>query len=191
MNSIVNKVLKHLWGGVKLIDKGKGNSIKIDSKIKGIGYLKIIINGNFNTIVIGSNCLLYRNNVIFIQGDGNSVTIGSNVSFDQDVSLVCCEGTSIQIGDDCMFAKGVRVRTSDQHPIYDANGVRINHPDNVKIGNHVWIGVTSIIMKGVKIGNGSVIGANSMVTKNLPENVVAVGQPCRVIKNNIQWERYF
>ena len=129
--------------------------------------------------------------MIFIQGDGYTVEIGDNVSFDQEVSLVCCEGTSILIGDDCMFAKGVRVRTSDQHPIYDANGERINYPHNVIIGTHVWIGATSLIMKGVEIGDGTVIGINSMVTKRLPENVVAVGQPCRIIKNNIHWERKF
>lgn len=178
-------------GGVKLANNGKGNTIKIKSRLRGIGCLKIIISGNFNTVVIGRNCLLYRNNVIFIQGDGNTVEIGDNVSFDQEVSLVCCEGTSIQIGDDCMFAKGVRVRTSDQHPIYDANGERINHPQNVKIGTHVWIGATSLIMKGVVISDGSVIGINSMVTKNIPNDVIAVGSPCRVIKENIHWERTF
>jgi len=55
MKSIVNKVLRRLRG-VKLANRGKGNSIKINSRLRGIGCLKIIICGNFNTVVIGRNC---------------------------------------------------------------------------------------------------------------------------------------
>ena len=117
--------------------------------------------------------------------------IGDHVYFDQNVSLVCCEGTSIRIGDDCMLANGVRLRTSDQLPIYNGASERINFPQNVTVGNHVWIGATCVVMKGVEIGKGSIIGINSMVTKSIPENVVAVGSPCRVIKSNVYWERKF
>lgn len=184
-------IRRFFWGGVKITNNGRDNKIKINSRLKGIGKLKIIISGNNNNVIIGEKCLLYRTNIIFIQGSNNTVEIGNHVTFDQDVSIVCCEGTTVRVGDDCMFAKGVRIRTSDQHPIYDLSSERINQSRNVTIGEHVWIGATCLIMKGVEIGRGSIIGINSMVTKSIPENVIAVGSPCKVIKKEVRWERTF
>lgn len=177
------------WGGVSLYELGNNNHIEIHSTFRGIGKLKIIIYGNNNTVVVGHSCLLCHSNIIFVQGDDNIVKIGDDVSFDKNVSLVCCEGTEITIGDDCMFAQGVRIRTSDQHPIYDEKGVRINPAKSVSIGKHVWIGATSLIMKGVRIDDGSIIGINSMVTKDIPARTIAVGAPAKVIKTNVRWKR--
>ena len=108
--------------------------------------------------------------------------------FDQDVSIVLAEGTKVKIGDNCLLAKGVRIRTSDQHFIYDENGFRINKAKDVCIENHVWLGASAIIMKGATIGEGSVIGMDSMVTKTIPPYSIAVGKPAKVIKSNINWE---
>lgn len=177
------------WGGVKVFNFGSGNCVRVNSSLRGIGRLKIVIYGNNNIVDVGMKCLLFHTNIIFIQGDGNIVKIGNNVSFDKNVSLVCCEGTKIVIGNDCMFAQGVRLRTSDQHPIYDRDGNRLNLPKDIFIGNHVWIGATSLIMKGTHINDGSIIGLNSMVTKNIPSNVCAAGSPAKVIKENVRWER--
>ena len=163
--------------------------VDVKTNLKGIGVLNVIIRGSNNIVKVGRECELRKKNTIFITGDGNHVEIGNGVYFDQNVSLVCCEGTSIKVGNDCLFAQGIRIRTSDQHPIYNRDGERINPSRNVTIGEHVWIGATCMIMKGVSIGDGSVIGINSMVTKNIPSNVVAVGSPCKVIKENIYWKR--
>ena len=182
---------RSFYGGAQISNKGNNNEISICSRLRGVGTLKIIIKGNNNKVIIGKRCQLCQTNTIFITGDNNTVEIGDHVYFDQNVSLVCCEGTSIRIGDDCMLANGVRLRTSDQHPIYNGASERINFPQNVTVGNHVWIGATCVVMKGVEIGKGSIIGINSMVTKSIPENVVAVGSPCRVIKSNVYWERKF
>lgn len=97
---------------------------------------------------------------------------------------------SIMIGNDCMFSNNIIIRTSDSHPIYDKNTKqRINHPQSVIIGNHVWIAPDSKIMKGVEIGDNSIIGSNTFVTKNIGENVLAVGIPAKEIKNEIFWTR--
>ena len=58
----------------------------------------------------------------------------------------------------------------------------IEYADPIKVGNNVWIGGNVVVLPGVTIGNNVVIGAGSVVTKNIPDNVVAVGNPCRVIK---------
>lgn len=126
-------------------------------------------------------------NNIYIQGDGNTVEIGDNVIPDQNISIVLAEGTKVGIGSGCRFASGVRIRTSNQHFIYEKDETRINYAKDVQIGNHVWFGASCVVMKGVNIGNGAVVGMNSMVTKNIPPNCIAVGTPARVIKSNIHW----
>ena len=172
---------------ILLYDSGKLNSIEIP---EGTICDNLIIHfiGDNNNIIIGKNCRFLKTNEIYISGNKNSVIIGSNVIFDQNVSLVVSEGSKISIGDDCTFANGVRIRTSDQHRIFDSTGNRINMAKNVKIGNHVWLGASVIVMKGVSIGNNTVVGIDSMVTKDLPNSCVAVGKPARVIKNDVTWK---
>ena len=58
----------------------------------------------------------------------------------------------------------------------------------IEIGDHVWIGLRAIILKGVKIGNGSVIAAGAVVTRDVPPYSLVAGVPARVIKENIYWE---
>ena len=126
---------------------------------------------------------------IYIEGDGNIVTIGSNLIAQPNLTLVLAEGTQISIQDDCLFARDVKIRTSDQHGIYSLDNLRINPAKSVEIGKHVWIGAGTIINKGASIGNDSVIGMQSMVTKAIPSNCVAAGIPACVIKNDIHWSR--
>jgi acetyltransferase-like isoleucine patch superfamily enzyme len=88
---------------------------------------------------------------------------------------------SIQIGDNVMFAANVYVSDSDWHGIYNRiRPFRCTKP--VVIENNVWLGERVIVNKGVRIGENSVIGAGSVVTKNIPANVIAAGNPARVIK---------
>lgn len=88
---------------------------------------------------------------------------------------------SIRIGDNCMLAANVYISDSDWHGIYNRiRPFRCTKP--VTIENNVWLGERVIVNKGVTIGENSVIGAGSVVTKNIPANVVAAGNPARVIK---------
>jgi len=76
------------------------------------------------------------------------------------------------------------------HPIFDlSTKERINRAADVSIGDHVWLGQDAYIGKGAVVGSGSVVGANSVVTKTVPENSVCAGNPARVIKTNIYWEK--
>lgn len=87
-----------------------------------------------------------------------------------------------------MFSNNIIIRTSDAHSIIDLNtGERLNPAKDVKIGNHVWIAPNSRIMKGSIIEDGSIIGSNTMVTKRIPSNVLAVGMPARIVRDNIKW----
>lgn len=176
-------------GGVKRHCYGKDNRISIGKKFL-CGKFDIYIYGNNNYLEIGDNCNFKRYNRVFIGGDNNKVSIGKDNVFDQNVILTVAEGTTLKIGDNCIFANGVRVRTSDQHKIIsDEDETRTNLPQDIEIGNHVWLGNSAVIMKGVQIGDGTVIGINSLVTKDIPNNCVAVGSPAKVIKTNIHWEK--
>lgn len=105
---------------------------------------------------------------------------GKNVYANFNLTLV--DDTDIFVGDSVMFGPNVTVATAG-HPIDPALRLKVgqfNIP--VHIGNNVWIGANSVILPGITIGDNSVIGAGSIVTKDIPENVVVVGNPCRVLR---------
>ncbi len=105
---------------------------------------------------------------------------GNNVYANFNLTLV--DDTHIYVGDSVMFGPNVTVATAG-HPVNPELRravAQFNIP--VHIGNNVWIGANSVILPGVTIGDNSVIGAGSVVTKDIPENVVAVGNPCKVLR---------
>ena len=98
-------------------------------------------------------------------------------------NLTAVDDTHIYVGDDTMFGPNVTLDTGT-HPVdpkLRRKGGQYNLP--IHIGENCWIGAGSIILPGVTIGDHTVIGAGSVVTKDIPDHVVAVGTPCRVIRS--------
>lgn len=91
----------------------------------------------------------------------------------------------IKIGQGVAIGEGVRMWDSDGHTILNTNH-EMSQP--IEIGNHVWIGINSTILKGVRIGDGAVVAAGSVVTKDVPAGALVGGVPAKVIKENIEWE---
>ena len=89
---------------------------------------------------------------------------------------------SIEIGDACMFAHGAYISDADWHGIYDRSKP-VGNTKPIILKDNVWIGDSAIVCKGVTIGENSIIGAGAVVTKNIPANVVAAGNPAKVVKN--------
>ena len=89
---------------------------------------------------------------------------------------------SIEIGDACMFAHGAYISDADWHGIYDRSEP-VGKTKPIILEDNVWIGDSAIVCKGVTIGENSIIGAGAVVTKNIPANVVAAGNPAKVVKN--------
>ena len=89
---------------------------------------------------------------------------------------------SIEIGDACMFAHGAYISDADWRGIYDRSEA-VGHTKPIILKENVWVGDSAIICKGVTIGENSIIGAGAVVTKNIPANVVAAGNPAKVVKN--------
>lgn len=169
---------------------------------------RVLIRGRNNKITVAENAIINldcNNAEVFIgghdlskipfkatirMGENSTLRVGNNVTCTSMAFISAVEGASVNIGDDCMFASGVVIRTDDAHPIFDiASGIRVNPSKNVSIGNHVWLGDRVSVLSGGEIGDGSVIGLGSIVKKIIPNNCIAVGSPAKITKRNIAWER--
>ena len=114
---------------------------------------------------------------------------GNNVYANFNLTLV--DDTDIYVGDSVLFGPNV-VYAVAGHPVdpeLRRKVAQFNLP--VHIGNNVWIGAGAIILPGITIGDNSVIGAGSVVTKDVPANVVAVGNPCRVLREIGEHDREY
>lgn len=107
------------------------------------------------------------------------IKIGDHVLISPGVRVSAAN--SIEISDNCMLASGVYITDSDWHDIYD-RARPAPERSRVVLEENVWVGDSAIICKGVTIGKNSVIGAGSVVTSDVPENVIAAGNPARVIR---------
>lgn len=112
---------------------------------------------------------------------GKNVYIGDN--FYANFNLVLVDDIEIFIGNNVMIAPNVTISVTGHpvHPELRKNGEQFSFP--IKIEDNVWIGSNVVILPGITIGKNSVIGAGSVVTKDIPENVVAVGNPCKVLRS--------
>jgi maltose O-acetyltransferase len=111
---------------------------------------------------------------------GSNITLGDKVFF--NFNCVVLDVAPVSIGSGVLFGPGVQIYAAT-HPLSAAGrrtGLEAGRP--VEICDEVWVGGGAIICPGVRIGAGSVIGAGSIVTGNIPEGVLAAGNPCRVIR---------
>lgn len=127
---------------------------------------------------IGEGC--YVEPPLYANWGGRHVHFGKNVYANFHLTLV--DDTHIYVGDYTLFGPNVTVATAG-HPILPelrAKGYQYNAP--VTIGKNCWIGAGAILLPGVTVGDNTVIGAGSVVTRDIPAGVVAVGNPCRVLR---------
>ena len=128
---------------------------------------------------IGEGC--YIEPPLHANFGGKFVHFGKWIYANYNLTLV--DDTHIYVGDDTMFGPNVTLATAG-HPINPelrGRGLQFNMP--IRIGKRCWLGAGVIVMPGVTIGDDTVIGAGSVVTKDIPSGVVAVGNPCRVLRS--------
>ena len=126
----------------------------------------------------GENC--YIELPFYANWGGHHVHFGSNIYANFGLTLV--DDGEIFVGDRVLFGPHVTVATAN-HPINpELRSKSYQYNKDVHIGNNVWIGANTVIVPGVTIGENCVIGAGSVVTKDIPPNTVAVGNPCRVMR---------
>jgi acetyltransferase-like isoleucine patch superfamily enzyme len=100
------------------------------------------------------------------------------------------DGTSIIVGEDCMFSAFISASTDDAHAIIDlTNGKQLNPAADIIVEPHVWVGIGAQIRKGVTIGFGSIVGAGAIVTRDVPRKCAVVGSPAKQTRSNVSWVR--
>lgn len=172
-----------------IVVRGRNNRVVLDSGCNRLTDTKIYISGDNNEIILGRNNNL-NNGELWIEDNGGKIVFGDHNSMLGFTHVAVTEGESVVFGDGCLFAPNVIFRVGDSHPIFDkTTGEHINPAQSITIGNHVWFGNNTTILKGVRIMDGSVVATGSIVTKSPEEgNVILAGNPAKVVKTNIDWQ---
>jgi len=158
------------FGNVRLVDFACERTIlHIEGTITFRGKCKI---GKASKIEVGKNGVL---------------DIGENFLISAKSKIICHK--QITIGKDSVFAWDTLIMDTDYHEIYDHDANFINKDKAITIGDKVWIGTRSTVLKGASIPDNTIIAANSLVTKAYPAtDTILAGNPARVIKENITWK---
>jgi virginiamycin A acetyltransferase len=158
--------------------------------IKTIKLLTLMLINKGEFLIIKSEFVNLKTNI------GSNVTImeGSVIDHLTNIGDHCyigryCYLTKVNIGNYCSIANNVSIGQGEHdlnkistNSVFYENAFKELTKNECEIGNDVWIGVDSIIRRGVKIGNGAVIGANSVVTKDVPPYAIVVGSPAKIIR---------
>lgn len=177
MSETVNNifaVLRGVFKGVRL--DGRGRLLRCE---KGVRILKR--NGK---ISVGDRVFLHRGVKLSACGtEGKAeIKIGER-SYIGDRTEIHA-GKSVTIGNGVLIAWNCNITDRDYHK-FESDSERV---EPVVIGDHVWIGLGSTILKGVSIGEGAVIAAGSVVTRDVPKRALAAGNPAKVVKENVSWK---
>jgi acetyltransferase-like isoleucine patch superfamily enzyme len=163
--------------------------VKSGKNIRFYG-LPVIIRMVNSSISIGNNCSfrsdfssnlvgVNRKCIITTLRQNAEIKIGNNSGFS---GTVIAAAGSIRIGNSVLCGANTTITDYDWHGLEPDKRNQPAEPKPVVIEDNVWLGLNSVVLKGVTIGKNSVIGANSVVTKDIPANVVAAGNPCKVIR---------
>jgi acetyltransferase-like isoleucine patch superfamily enzyme len=206
---------RHGWWGAWLYAlankkhiRGSRNRLRRNGAI--LTKCEISIAGTDNVVDFGENGQ-FSGVTVMMFGSGHRLSFGPrsavrNTTFwfeDKDCTISVGEGflmfgghiavtepsSRIDIGSGCLFSMDIDIRNGDSHSICDlATGDRINYAQDVRIGNRVWLGKGTVVLKGAQIGDDCIVGSCSVVTKSVPNNSAAAGNPARVIRGKVFWK---
>jgi acetyltransferase-like isoleucine patch superfamily enzyme len=167
-------------GNNNLIEIGSGSNLtNVHFRIRGSGH----------KIEFGRNCRVSRGAVLWFEDHDGALHVGSGTTM-VEVHVAVTENSSVSIGEDCMLANDIDIRTGDSHSVIDTQtGERLNFAGDVVIGRHVWIAPHTVVLKGVSIGENSIIATGAVVTKSCGPGVIIGGNPAKVIKTGVSWKR--
>lgn len=170
-------------------------SVKIDGSLSVGGSLRVGCQWAGSPYFMPGHLLVTDGGSLDVQGHfriftglrvvvdpGGHLKLGSGY-INSDVRIGCFN--SITIGNDVTISEQVTIRDSDNH---DVQGSRAPSSAPIVIGDHVWIGLRSTILKGVTIGSGSLIAAGSIVNRDVPEHTLVAGVPATVKRTGVVWQ---
>lgn len=164
-----------------MIEIGYGEvGIFDDKKSRSIWFMK------GGTVIFKGKAHLGHGTKISVE-ENAVLILGGNFVISAESSVVISK--KISFGNDCTVSWDVLIMDTDFHSMRDENGIIVNNPEEIMIGNKVWIGCRNLILKGAVIPDNSIIAANSLVNKKLEgENQLFAGIPVKILKSKINWE---
>ncbi len=154
------------------------------------------INGDYGEIILNSNVSITESDIILYS---NSRLIIENKSSVFETIIRAFPGNSVIIGKDCMISQNTVLYAGDAHAIFDTQTrQRRNSPDidgqeegkySIKLGDHVWVGMSAQLLNGTDIGSGSIVGIGAVVKGKFPNNCTIVGNPAHIARKNVAWSR--
>lgn len=169
---------------------GDGNTVVINGNVK-YNRIAMTLGNNVRVEIKKTIHVLESIYIGALRSTGGGVIIGENFSC-VDAQFLLNEKALITIGNDCMVSSSVKLWGSDGHSIIDLNTNSVyNQSHGITIGNHVWICDSSRILKNSVISDNSIIGNSAVVCGEFREsNVIIAGNPAKIIKRNIDWNRF-
>lgn len=175
----------------ELTVQGENNEVIIGRNFTNKGKCKIVVIGSGNKIIIGDDIHVVTQLVIYNHDNSQKcqIKIGNKTSFYKTEISTYDNESTITIGEDCMFAYDTIVYNTDGHSIFQ-NDVLINKATDLVVGNHVWCGWGSTLLKNSYIPDGCVVGKGALVAQKFrTKNAAIAGNPAKIIKENIRWDR--
>ncbi len=165
-----------------LVFNGSNSIAVLDEKSAFRG--KVIFEDNCLCVLMGHQHALNVHAHLYGQG----TLIWGRGARTYDCRIWVHGGRTVSVGDDCLFSEAITIRTSDHHSVVDLDTYEVtNHPENVALDRHVWIGPSVSITRGVTIGKGSIVGLGSVVTSSIPDAELWAGVPAKCIRKNVSW----
>jgi acetyltransferase-like isoleucine patch superfamily enzyme len=177
--------LQSLSGQVHL-EKVKTGMIRI-----GFGNIEMLDYRYQRTLLFLEGSITFRGKCKIGMGSRLMITgaleLGENFLISGDGTIIC--NKKIVIGNNSQMAWESIIMDTDHHQIYDEDGICINQDKEVILGNNVWIGARSFILKGSHINDGCIVGANTTITKSYDEKkAIIAGSPARIVKHLVSWK---
>ncbi len=136
------------------------------------------------TVAFGGKASIGHGSKLSVRGN---LTLGADFNMTAESTIVCAH--QISFGNDCLLSWDILIMDTDEHPIYNQDGIRTNPDKPILVGNHVWIGCKCTLLKGTEIPNNAIVAAGTLLTSAFSgENQVIGGNPPAVLKSGVRWE---
>jgi hypothetical protein len=163
--------------------QGVGNALAVDRDCGFHGQIDMAGDGNLAVFRGGQTHLAIAATMY-----GGDTLLWHRAAFSWGIRVWIQGGTTLSVGEDCLFSENITIRTTDHHSMFDMEtGAQINRPADVTIGRHVWVGQDCAIGKGAVIGDGAIIGARSLVIGEVGPAQLWAGSPARLLRDRVSW----
>ena len=136
------------------------------------------------TVAFGGKASIGHGSKLSVRGN---LTLGADFNMTAESTIVCAH--QISFGKDCLLSWDILIMDTDEHPIYNQEGIRTNPDKPIIVGNHVWIGCKCMLLKGTEIPNNTVVAAGTLLTSAFSgKNQIVGGNPPTVLKSDVRWE---